>query len=116
MEREAAVKRKAATQAKPGEKVGQGGAKLAPPADKGKSRDKVAAAVGMSGETYRKAKAVVEAAEQDPKLRPVIAATPVARQHAAQSVLPWRTSHANKKPDPSTGFGVRVVSGAIQQA
>lgn len=34
--------------------------------DTGKTRDKVGAAVGMSGKTYRKAKAVVEAAEEDP--------------------------------------------------
>lgn len=34
---------------------------------KGKTRDKVAAAVGMKARTYEKAKAVVEAAKQDPK-------------------------------------------------
>jgi ParB family chromosome partitioning protein len=34
-----------------------------PEAGKGRTRDKVAAAVGMSGRTYEKAKAVVEAAE-----------------------------------------------------
>jgi ParB-like chromosome segregation protein Spo0J len=33
----------------------------------GKTRDKVAAAVGMSGKTYEKAKVVVDAAEQDPE-------------------------------------------------
>ncbi len=34
---------------------------------KGKTRDKVAEAVGMSGRTYEKAKRVVEAAEEDPE-------------------------------------------------
>jgi ParB family chromosome partitioning protein len=34
--------------------------------ERGQTRDKVAAAVGMSGRTYQKAKAVVEAAERDP--------------------------------------------------
>jgi ParB family chromosome partitioning protein len=37
------------------------------PEDKGQTRDKVAAAVGMSGKTYEKAKAVVKAAEEDPE-------------------------------------------------
>jgi ParB family chromosome partitioning protein len=36
------------------------------PEDKGDTRDKVAAFVGMSGRTYEKAKAVVKAAEDDP--------------------------------------------------
>ena len=38
----------------------------------GKTRDKVAEAVGMSGRTYEKAKAVVEAAEEHPELQPVV--------------------------------------------
>lgn len=37
-----------------------------PPRECGKTRDKVAAAVGMSGRTYEKAKAVVKEAESDP--------------------------------------------------
>lgn len=40
--------------------------------DAGNTRDKVAEAVGMSGPTYDKAKEVVEAAEADPKLRPIV--------------------------------------------
>jgi len=36
--------------------------------DQGKTRDRVGAAVGMSGWTYQKAKAVVEAAEKEPEL------------------------------------------------
>jgi ParB family chromosome partitioning protein len=48
-----------------------GSGKLPEPApvveNKGQARDKVAAAVGMSGRTYEKAKAVVQAAEEDPE-------------------------------------------------
>lgn len=40
--------------------------KLPQAVEPGKSRDKTAEAVGMSGRTYEKAKAVVEAAEQEP--------------------------------------------------
>jgi hypothetical protein len=44
-----------------------GAGNLPPPkGDKGKTRDRVAEAVGMSGRTYDKAKAVVEAAEKEP--------------------------------------------------
>ena len=38
-----------------------------PEADKGETRDKVAEAVGMSGRTYEKAKAVVAASKDDPE-------------------------------------------------
>lgn len=38
----------------------------------GKTRDKVGAAVGVSGKTYQKAVAVVQAAEQDPALAPLV--------------------------------------------
>jgi ParB family chromosome partitioning protein len=38
----------------------------------GKTRDKVAEAVGMSGRTYEKAKAVVDAAATEPGLQPVL--------------------------------------------
>jgi ParB-like chromosome segregation protein Spo0J len=43
-----------------------------PEGSRGDTRDKVAAKVGMSGRTLDKAKAVVEAAEQDPGLVPVV--------------------------------------------
>jgi ParB-like chromosome segregation protein Spo0J len=46
--------------------------KLPEQGTKGDTREKVAAAVGMSGKTYEKAKAVVEAAEADPGLAPVV--------------------------------------------
>ncbi len=74
MENPAPASRKKKTQAKKGEKAAneshkertQGGAKLAPPCENGKTRDRVAAAVGMSKMTYTKAKEVVEAAEEHP--------------------------------------------------
>jgi ParB/RepB/Spo0J family partition protein len=43
-----------------------------PEASKGDTRDKVAEAVGLSGRSYEKAKAVVEAAEKDPDLLPLV--------------------------------------------
>src|SRR5438552_1822172 len=43
-----------------------GGGKL-PPAIKGKSRDRLAARVGVSGKTLEKARAVVKAAEREPE-------------------------------------------------
>jgi ParB/RepB/Spo0J family partition protein len=65
LEKEAAKKRQQASQTPKGEKVGAG--KLPTPIEgKGRTRDKVAEAVGMSGRNYEKAKAVVEAAEDDP--------------------------------------------------
>ena len=61
-----ADKRKASTQAKPGSgKVG--GGKLQSPG-KGKTRDAVGSAVGLSGRTYARAKVVVAAAKADPAL------------------------------------------------
>jgi ParB/RepB/Spo0J family partition protein len=48
------------------EKTG-GGNLPQPNGDTGKTRDKVAEAVGMSGRTYEKAKRVVEAAEKEPE-------------------------------------------------
>lgn len=59
-EKTAAQERQESTRAQPGEQIGtvSGGAKLAPPMDYGKTRDKVGAAVGMSWLTYEKAKAV----------------------------------------------------------
>ena len=43
------------------------GGKLPPVSDRGKTRDKVGEAVGMSGRSYDKVKAVVAAAEADPE-------------------------------------------------
>jgi ParB family chromosome partitioning protein len=65
IERPKAKERQQATRAKKGKKVGaaQGGGNLPPPcAANGKSRDKVGEAVGLSGQTYQRAKAVVESA------------------------------------------------------
>src|SRR5262249_20367095 len=52
---------------KDGKPVIGGGNLPRPKKDKGKTRDKVAEAVGMSGRTYDKAKHVVEAAEKEPE-------------------------------------------------
>lgn len=58
----------------------------------GRSRDRVAAAVGMSHETLRKAEAVVEAATENPTLAPLVEAMDdtgrVAPVHAALQALP----------------------------
>jgi ParB-like chromosome segregation protein Spo0J len=67
LERPRALERKAATQAKPGEgRVGEGN--FSSPENigerAGKVYDLVGEAVGMSGPTYKRAKAVVQAAEQ----------------------------------------------------
>jgi ParB family chromosome partitioning protein len=75
LEREQARARQRATRAARGQKVGtaQGGGNFPPPSGgRGKARDKVAEAVGMSGRTYEKAKAVVAAAEANPALAPVV--------------------------------------------
>jgi ParB family chromosome partitioning protein len=68
VEREAAKARQKATQSKPGQKVGKGGGKLPPRSEPQKTRDAVGTAIGMSGRTYEKAKAVVEAAEKAPEI------------------------------------------------
>jgi N6-adenosine-specific RNA methylase IME4/ParB-like chromosome segregation protein Spo0J len=77
-EREKARQRQEASRAKPGAKVGadhgpslEGGGKFPPPSanrEAGKTRNKVAATVGMSGKTYEKARAVVRAAAEQPDL------------------------------------------------
>lgn len=73
LERPKAAERKKSTQVKPGNDGKTGPSKLdAPAADKGRTDEKAAAAAGMKKDTYRKAKAVVEAAEADPSLRPVV--------------------------------------------
>lgn len=69
LERPEAAKRQQSTQAKPGERVGDvGGGKLPPPENKGKTREKVGEALGISGSTYEKAKRVMEAAEVAPEV------------------------------------------------
>ena len=73
IERPKAEERQQATQAKPGERVG--GGNFPPPIERAKTRDVVAQAVGgVSGRTYEKIKAVVEAAKAEPeKFAPVVA-------------------------------------------
>jgi ParB family chromosome partitioning protein len=75
LEREQARARQQASRPAKGQKVGaaQGGGNFPPPSGgAGKTRDKVAEAVGMSGRTYEKAKRVKKAAEADPTLKPVV--------------------------------------------
>lgn len=72
LEKPKAAERQTSTRAKPGEKVGsaQGGEESSPPTnprENGKTREKVAAAVGTSFDTLRKAEEVTEAAESDPE-------------------------------------------------
>jgi N6-adenosine-specific RNA methylase IME4/ParB-like chromosome segregation protein Spo0J len=66
-EREEAAERQKATRAEPGEAADKRGAKFPPRSREGKSRDKVAAAVGMSAPTLKRATEIVEAAEAEPE-------------------------------------------------
>jgi ParB family chromosome partitioning protein len=73
-ELERAQARERQAQAGPAEGKGRkttGSGKL-PEAVAGRTRDKVAEAVGLSGRTYEKAKKVVEAAEADPAAAPLV--------------------------------------------
>lgn len=70
LEKPEAEKRKQATQAKPGKgKVGEG---KFPAPEKGRVADRIAAAFGISGKTYEKAKAVVRAAKSKSSLKGVV--------------------------------------------
>lgn len=75
-EAEKAKVRQRESRAKPGQQIG--GEKFPPPKktkeneEKGKAADKAAEAVGMSRPTYEKAKKIVEAAEADPTLKPIV--------------------------------------------
>lgn len=86
-----------------------------PPPDTGRTRDKVADAVGMSPRTYEKAKVVVEAAEQEPeKFAPV-------KEEMDQTgkVDPaYRTVRENTHPSPrpkTEGIGPVAWSGLLSQ-
>jgi ParB family chromosome partitioning protein len=67
IEKAAAKERQAQAGPSDGPGVKSSGAGKLPEASKGEVRDRVGAAVGMSGRTYEKAKAVVEAAEREPE-------------------------------------------------
>lgn len=54
------------------EAAGIGSGILPEPIERGDTRDRVAAAVGMSPKTYEHAKEVVEAADKDPGLGPIV--------------------------------------------
>jgi len=76
IERQAAEERRRATQLAGRKMGGQpifGRGKLPPPNEKGKTRDRVAAYVGISGRTLERAVEVVEAAEREPeKFTPLV--------------------------------------------
>jgi hypothetical protein len=69
---EALEKEEAKERQKEGGRAGGKGSGKLPEAQTGDTRDKVAEAVGMSGRTYEKVKQVLQAAEADPELRPVV--------------------------------------------
>jgi ParB family chromosome partitioning protein len=77
---------------------GKGSGKL-PEAQTGDVRDKVAEAVGMSGRTFEKAKAVVQAAERDPALGAVVEEMDRTRKvdPAFKKVKQRRPNQATKK-------------------
>jgi hypothetical protein len=64
---EAEEKPKASTRRREGARHGGEASGKLPEASRGQTRDKVASALGVSGKTYEKVKAVVEAAEQHPE-------------------------------------------------
>ena len=67
LERQAAKERQAAAGPEEGRGCKRTGSGKFPEPVKGQARDKAGQAVGMSGKTYAKAKAVVEAATRDPE-------------------------------------------------
>jgi len=68
------IERAAAEQRQRATRFGAGGGKFPPPNkdDEGKTRDKVAAAAGLSGRTLDKISAIMEAAEADPSYGPLV--------------------------------------------
>lgn len=94
IEEPAAAERKAATQAKPGQRVG--GGNLPAPSDqpKGRTRDKVAEALGVGATSLRKIEAVVDAATDDSLPEPVRA---VAAEAAAEMDATGNVDRAHKK-------------------
>lgn len=67
LERPEAKKRQAAAGPRAGKGKKSGSVNFSEPVEKGDTRDKVAAAVGMSGPTYEAAKQIVDAAEESPE-------------------------------------------------
>ncbi len=72
LEKPKAEERKQATQAKPGIGKAGGGKLPSPEPSSRKTRDAVGKAVGMSGKTFEKARAVVAAAAKDPAHRKLV--------------------------------------------
>jgi ParB-like chromosome segregation protein Spo0J len=80
-----------------------------PEAVKGRTRDKVAEATGMSPRTYEKAKAVVDAADANPALLPILE-----EMDATGKVdRAFKKVQATKKPAPSP-VAMKIPNGPIR--
>jgi ParB family chromosome partitioning protein len=109
LEREKARKR----QQEGGRAGGQGSGKL-PEASAGDTRDKVAAAVGMSGRNFEKAKAVVQAAAERPELFGPIAEE-MGRTGKVDKAYRKVKEQLNAKPKQPEGPKKTTVPGAAQE-
>jgi hypothetical protein len=92
LERPRAAERRRATHAKPGTQVGSG--KLPAPIAKGETREIVGKIVGMSGSTYQRAKAMVNAGESgDENAKPEPGRLHGVLQPHHAALLPARGEH-----------------------
>jgi hypothetical protein len=82
-----------------------------PQASAGRTRDKVAEAVGMSGRTYEKARAVVEAAEADPAAAPLVEEMDRTGKVNPAFQAARTFSRAPREPDPDNNPEDRKVRG-----
>jgi ParB family chromosome partitioning protein len=81
--------------------------------DSNKSKAKAADAVGMSRPTLAKAQAVVEAAEADPELRPVVEEMDRTGKVSPAFQKIQEAKGEAKAPEPIKGVGIRVANEAI---
>ena len=79
----------------------------------GEAKTKAAAAVGMSRPTLAKAQAVVEAAEADPELRPVVEEMDRTGKVSPAFQKIQEAKGEAKAPEPIKGVGIRVANEAI---
>ena len=77
------------------------------------AKAKAAAAVGMSRPTLAKAQAVVEAAEADPELRPVVEEMDRTGKVSPAFQKIQEAKGEAKAPEPIKGIGIRVANEAI---
>lgn len=121
LETPAAKARREASQAKSGNdgKNPTGGEKITPPAQKGKVREIIGEAVGMSGPTYQRAKAVVEAASAPDASPAVIEAAKQMNETGkvlpAYKVVRSEIDDVDSVPKDikSLGVGIRYATDAI---